>query len=89
MPIPRYSKEEHARLGDELYEKKVRAQVENGNKGKIVAIDVDTGEFEVADNSLNAATRLLERLPDAQIWCIRIGHDAVHHIRRCAAGVRL
>ncbi len=88
MATPRYSKEEHARLGDEWYERQIRAQVEAGNQGKIVAIDVDTGEFEVADNSLNAATRLLERLPDAQPWCIRIGHDAVHQIRRCAVAVR-
>jgi len=44
---PRYSKEEFARHGNEIYESQVRAalqmlqgsQVENGNYGKIVAID--------------------------------------------------
>ncbi len=34
---PRYSKEEFARRGDELYESQVRPQVEEGNHGKIVA----------------------------------------------------
>jgi hypothetical protein len=34
---PRYSKEEFARRGDEIYESQVRSQVEEGNHGKIVA----------------------------------------------------
>jgi hypothetical protein len=34
---PRYSKEEFARRGDEIYETQVRHQVEVGNHGKIVA----------------------------------------------------
>ena len=36
---PRYSKEEFAQRGDVLYEAEVRQQVEEGNHGKIVAID--------------------------------------------------
>jgi hypothetical protein len=36
---PRYSKEEFAQRGDALYESAVRAQVEDGNHGKIVAIE--------------------------------------------------
>lgn len=40
---PRYSKEEFARRGDEIYESVVRPQVEAGNRGKIVAIDIETG----------------------------------------------
>ena len=75
---PRLTKEEHARLGTEIYEQKIRTQVEAGNHGRIVAIDVDTGEFEVADQTLEAADRLLARCPDAQIWFVRIGHRGVH-----------
>ncbi|MCY7277338.1 MAG: hypothetical protein LH702_27305 [Phormidesmis sp. CAN_BIN44] len=75
---PRYSKEEFARRGDEIYESQVRSQVEEGNHGKIVAIDIETGAFEVADDSLSAAKQLLKRLPEAQIFGIRIGHRAVH-----------
>lgn len=75
---PRYSKEEFARRGDEIYESRVRQQVEEGNHGKIVAIDIETGDFEVADEILDATNRLFERLPDAQPWIVRIGHRAVH-----------
>jgi len=75
---PRYSKEEFARRGNQIYESQVRPQVEEGNQGRIVAIDIETGAFEVADDSLKAAKQLLIRFPDAQIFGIRIGHRAVH-----------
>ena len=75
---PRYSKEEFAQRGDEIYETQVRPQVEAGNHGKIVAIDIETGAFEVADEILTATGRLFERFQDAQPWIVRIGHRAVH-----------
>lgn len=75
---PRYSKEEHARRGEELYEQQIRPQVEIGSHGKIVALDVDSGDFEVAENMIAACERLLARRPDAQIWCVRIGYPGVH-----------
>jgi len=79
---PRLSKEEHARRGMMLYEQQVRPQVAAGNQGKIVAIDVETGAFEVAEDTLTASERLLIRCPDAQIWCLRIGHPGVHRFGR-------
>jgi hypothetical protein len=75
---PRYSKEEFARRGDEIYESQVRPQVEEGNHGKIVAIDIETGAFELADDTMAATRQLYERLPDAQPWVVRIGYRAVH-----------
>ena len=75
---PRYSKEEFARRGDEIYDSQVRPQVETDNYGKIVAIDIETGAFEVADTPIAATDRLYDRYPDAQPWVIRIGHRAVY-----------
>ena len=39
----------------------MRPQVEAGNHGKIVAIDIETVAFEVADEILTATGRLFER----------------------------
>ena len=75
----RYSKEEMARRGQELYESGIRQQVEAGNDGKIVAINIETGEFEVGETIMVATDQLFERQPDAQPWTIRIGHRAVYH----------
>jgi hypothetical protein len=76
---PRYSKEEFARRGDALYESQVRPQIEAESWGKIVAIDIETGAFEVADELIEASKRLLAKFPDAQTWFVRIGHPAVDH----------
>jgi hypothetical protein len=75
----RYSKEELAQRGQALYNSSIRQQVEAGNEGKIVAIDIETGAFEVADHVLPATNRLFEQYPNAQPWVIRIGHRAVYH----------
>jgi hypothetical protein len=76
---PRYSKEEFARRGNEIYQSQVRQQInEEIDRGKIVAIDIETGAFEVADKPIAAVDRLYDRYPDAQPWVIRIGHRAVY-----------
>ena len=77
MRRPRYSKDDAARRGEAIYEERVKPQVEKGNLGRIVAIDVHTGEFELGDDTLAASDRLLARCPDAQAWFVRIGHRAV------------
>jgi hypothetical protein len=74
----RCSKEELAQRGKSLYESQIRQQVELTHEGEIVAIDIETGEFEVDRDTLVASDRLLERCPDAQTWFIRIGHQGVH-----------
>ena len=56
---PRLTKEEHAQLGRALYEHTMRPQVEANNQGKIVAIDVETGGFEIAGDTLTASEKPL------------------------------
>lgn len=70
---PRYSKEEFARRGDAMYEGDIRPVVEEGNEGKFVAIDIETGAYEIDADELAASDRLLARVPDAQVWLKRIG----------------
>jgi hypothetical protein len=82
---PHYSKEEFARRGDEIYETQVRPQVEEGNHGKIVAIDIETGDFEVNKSEIAACAQLEARHPDAQIWMVRIGS---RHVRRFGGRIK-
>jgi hypothetical protein len=77
---PRYAAEETARRGDEIYEREVRARVEAGNHGKVVAIDIETGTYALGENALAAAKRLRVQHPDAEIWFVRVGHRALHRI---------
>ena len=78
--IVRYTKEEISRRGKEIYESQVRPKVEASNHGKIVAIDIETGAFAIAKDSLTASDQLLERYPEAQIWFVRVGYQAVHRV---------
>jgi hypothetical protein len=75
-----YSEEEFADRGRGWYETQIRSQVDPKCRGQIVAIDVETGEFELGQNTLSAAKLLLSRLPEAQMWFVRVGHVAVHRV---------
>lgn len=50
----RYSPEEIARRGDEIYERDLRAQSEPDHLVMIVAIDIETGDYAVAETALAA-----------------------------------
>ena len=75
---PRYSKEEFARRGDAIYEHELCPILEKGHEGKFVAIDIETGAYEVDGDELAASDRLLTRVPNAQIWLRRIGSRHAH-----------
>jgi hypothetical protein len=74
---PRYSSEEFERRGTEVYKSTIRLLVEAGNLGRILCIDIESGDHAVSDDKLQAAQVLIDKNPDAQIWCLRIGHVAV------------
>jgi hypothetical protein len=83
---PRYSQEEFARRGQEIYEREIRPQVESSDEGKFVAIDIETGGYEIDSDDYTATERLLARSPDAQIWLVRVGHRATYRIGPRPAG---
>src|SRR5205823_15117861 len=74
----RYPKEEFARRGNEIYERDIRPLVEADNKGKYVAIDIETGAWEMDADEIAAGDRLRRHVPDAQTWMTRVGYDYVH-----------
>jgi hypothetical protein len=75
----RYGKEEFARRGDAIYENELRSLLEPGNAAKFVAIDIESGTYEVDSDELAASDRLLSRCPNAQIWLRRIGSRYARH----------
>jgi len=71
---PRYSKDEFAKRGDAIYRKDILPRLAAKDVGKFVAIDIETGQYEIAANEMKAGDKLRARLPDAQIWMVRIGY---------------
>lgn len=78
MPKLRYSPDEVARLGDALYERVVAPHVTADDTERFVAIDVESGAFEIAPGELSAIDRLRAKKPDAQIWLQRVGVPYLH-----------
>lgn len=72
----RYPKEEFARRGDAIYEKDILPKLTAKDVGKFLAIDIETGEYEIAAGEMKAGNKLRARLPEAQIWMVRIGYAA-------------
>jgi hypothetical protein len=74
----RYGIEEFARRGDAIYEKDILPKLGAKDVGKFLAIDIETGAYEIAADELKAGNKLRARLPEAQIWMVRIGYAATH-----------
>lgn len=70
------------RRGQQIYEEKLRPLVETEeNIGKIISIDVETGDYEIDNDLIKAGDRLLARHPGASLHGARIGYDAVYAYR--------
>lgn len=82
MGHSRFTNEEIGQRGKALYAQSIRSKVETEeNIGKLVVIDIETGDYELSDDrSLEAFRRLNVRHPDAAIYTIRIGYNAVDAI---------
>ena len=74
----RYPKEEFARRGDALYETQISPHLKAEDNGKFVAIDIESGSYEVDADEMKAGDKLCARIPEAQIWMVRIGSRYVH-----------
>src|SRR6266436_1566421 len=76
----RYSKEEFARRGDALVASKVRPKLTAADEDKFVAIDIETGEYELDPSEMKAADRLRKRVPDPQIWLVHVTSGYLHRL---------
>ncbi len=88
MDIKDLPGEEVARRGNELFEKRVKPHIDDpeAHARKFVAIDIETGDYEVSESehhALEATRRLLERRPEAKgrLWFRRVGSSTSHRIR--------
>src|SRR5262249_35466260 len=80
--------EEIARLGAEVFDRRVRPILRPEDNGKFVAIDVATGDYELDQDDYAAVTRLRNRQPSAEVWLGQVGQPAAYRMRRlgCSGG---
>lgn len=75
-----YTTEEIARRGRAIYERRIRWEVEPEYDGKVLAIDVVTGDYSIGDNDLDALDRAEVKNPEGLFYFARVGRRAVHRI---------
>jgi hypothetical protein len=75
-----YDSGEFSRRGREIYEREVYPKVGPSEKDSFVAIDIDSGDYEIDRDDFTATERLLARHADAQIWLVRVGQPAAYRI---------
>lgn len=76
----RYTTEEIGRRGREIYERRIRGEVEPEHLGKFIVIDITTGEYEIGENGREASSRMRVRNPEAVMHGTRVGAGAAYRL---------
>lgn len=76
----RYTSDEFARRGTDYYARVVQPSLRPEDVDKFVAIDIESGSYEIDRDDYTATERLLARHPQAQIWLERVGRPAAYRI---------
>lgn len=78
---PQMSGDEVAKRGNLRYAESIRAIVETPeNIGRMVIIDVETGDYEIDDLGMKASHHLHAKRPNAPLYGIRIGYNVAESL---------
>ncbi len=59
-----------------LYNARIKRELNDEQLGKFLAVEVNTGEYEVGDDALAAMTALHERIAHAEVFLMK--HGSMH-----------
>lgn len=85
MSHPRYSSDEIAELGQGLFDRYIRDTLGERDRGKLLVVDIESGEYELDSDDVAAVKRAREKNPDAAFYVLRVGHSAAFRLGRRAA----
>jgi hypothetical protein len=80
VPTTKRTLDELAALGEDIFDRQVRAALRPEDDGKFVAIDVDTGAYEIDADDFAAVARLRSRKPAADVWLMRAGYPTTYRM---------
>lgn len=80
MPYANYTTEEVATRGEAIYAEQLRGQVEAGNNGKFLVLDIETSDYEIDADDLQATLRMLSKRPAAVLYGLRIGYPTAYRL---------
>ncbi len=80
MPYTDYTAEEVTRRGREIYDTEIRQQLDPALRGHFLVVDIESGDYEVAERDLLASKRLLARKPGGVLYGLRIGYPTAYRL---------
>ena len=84
MPHPRYSSTEIVERGQILYEREIRRRLTDTDRGKMLVLDIETGEYELDRDEVAAVMRARQKRPGAPFYVVRVGHKTAFRLGRKA-----
>jgi hypothetical protein len=78
MAATKRTLDELAGLGGAIFDQNVKPALRPDDEGKFVAIDVETGEYEIDADDYAAVARLRSRKPEADVWLMRAGYPTTY-----------
>lgn len=80
--------EEAARLGRGMYEQDIVPRFAASTTGSFVAVDIDSGEWTIAERDVDACDALYARRPEAvNVYIARVGQRVAVRVRPARAGI--
>lgn len=80
--------EEAARLGREMYERDIAPRLAASTTGSFVAVDIDSGEWTIAERDVDACDALYASRPEAvNVYIARVGHRVAVRMRPARAAI--
>lgn len=80
MTTPKYSIDEVCDRGERIYAEQIKPLVEPQENGKFIVIDIESGDYELADDGMDASRRLRERRPQSVRFGAKVGYPAAFNL---------
>jgi hypothetical protein len=85
MSTLRHSREEIVERGQALYDRDVRDKIEQTRRGEFLALDIETGDYEIDPDEVEALKRVRERNIDGEFYVLRIGFPTAFRLGSSAS----
>ncbi len=80
MATTKRTLDELASLGGSIFRQQVEPALRSEDDGRFVAIDVETGDYEIDQDDYAAIARLRSRRPAADVWLMRAGYPTTYRM---------
>ncbi len=80
MEVKKVKFQDIPEIGKAIYKEKILPTLGPEDDGKLVVIDVTTGNYEIDGRDIDLCMKLLERNPEALTWAERVGRPAPYSL---------